>query len=251
MTTTPGRPAPSALSPARLHPGDLGGLASVGLRTRKLRSTLSALGIAIGVAAIVAVLGLASSSQSALLAEIGRLGTNLLTVTNGQTFTGGTAELPEAAPGMIGRLPGVTGVDAIGTVSSVNAYRSPAIPAYRTNAVSVDAATLGLPAVAGTSIAQGQYLNAATARGPVAVLGATTAQLLGIDRIRSGMRIWVGGEWFYVTGILNPASYAPELDSAVLVGFPARPRPRAPWIPCSLGWARSRCWSARSGSPTS
>ncbi len=212
---------PSAPSPARLRPGDLAGLASVGLRTRKLRATLSALGIAIGVAAIVAVLGLASSSQSALLAEIGRLGTNLLTVTNGQTLTGATAELPEAAPGMIGRLPGVTSVQDIGTVSSVNAYRSPAIPTYRTNALSVEAATLGLPAVAGTSIAQGQYLNAATAREPVAVLGATTAQLLGIDRIRPGMRIWVGGQWFYVTGILNPATYAPELDSAVLVGFPA------------------------------
>jgi putative ABC transport system permease protein len=221
MTTTSGRPAPAAPSPARLRPGDLAGLATVGLRTRKLRATLSALGIAIGVAAIVAVLGLASSSQSALLAQIARLGTNLLTVTNGQTFSGTTAELPEAAPGMISRLPGVTAVDAIGTVTGVNAYRSPAIPTYRTNALSVDAAALGLPAVSGASIAQGQYLNAATARELVAVLGATTAQLLGIDRIRPGMRIWAGGQWFYVTGILNPATYAPEIDSAVLVGFPA------------------------------
>jgi len=224
MTIASGRPAPSVLSapsPARLLPGDMAGLASVGLRTRKLRAGLSALGIAIGVAAIVAVLGLASSSQSVLLAEISHLGTNLLTVTNGQTFTGANAELPEAAPGMIGRLPGVTMVDAIGAVSNVNAYRSPAIPAYRTNAISVDAATLGLPAVAGTSIAQGQYLNAATTHEPVAVLGATTARLLGFDRIQPGMRIWVGGQWFYVTGILNPAVYAPEIDSAVLVGFPA------------------------------
>jgi len=71
------------------------------------------------------------------------------------------------------------------------------------------------------SLAQGRFLNTATAREPVAVLGATTAQLLGIDRIRPGMRIWAGGQWFYVTGILNPDTYAPELDSAVLVGFPA------------------------------
>ena len=85
----------------------------------------------------------------------------------------------------------------------------------------MDAATLGLPAVAGTSLAQGRFLNAATAREPVAVLGAVTAQLMGIDRIRPGMRIWVGGQWFYVTGILNPATYDPGLDSAVLVGFPA------------------------------
>jgi len=222
MTTTSGRPsAPPAPSPARLRPGDLASLASIGLRTRKLRAGLSALGVAIGVAAIVAVLGLAASSQAALLAEIARLGTNLLTVTNGQTLTGSTAELPEAAPGMIGRLPGVTAVEATGTLSNVSAYRSPLIPSIETSGLSVDAATLGLPAVAGTSLAQGRFLNAATAREPVAVLGAVTARLLGIDRIRPGMRIWAGGQWFYVTGILNPATYAPQLDSAVLVGFPA------------------------------
>ena len=113
-----------------------------------------------------------------------------------------------------------------GSVGDVNVYKSPLIPSIETNALSVDAATLGLPAVAGTSLAQGRFLNAATAREPVAVLGAATAQLLGIDRIRPGMRIWVGpgginGQWFYVTGILNKDTYAPELDSAVLVGFPA------------------------------
>ena len=107
MTITPGRAAPD---PARLRPADLAGLASVGLRTRKLRAALSALGIAIGVAAIVAVLGLASSSQAGLLAEIRQLGTNLLTVTNGQDLTGQTVELSDAAPGMVGRLPGVIAV---------------------------------------------------------------------------------------------------------------------------------------------
>jgi putative ABC transport system permease protein len=217
-TTSPRRASPPAV---RLRPADLAGLASIGLRTRKLRAGLSALGIAIGVAAIVAVLGLATSSQAALLAEISRLGTNLLTVTNGQNFSGGVSELPVAAPGMIGRLPGVLSVQDTGAVTNVNAYRSPLIPAIDTNALSVDAATLGLPSVAGTSVAQGEFLNAATARLPVAVLGATTAQLLGIDRIRPGMRIWVGGQWFYVTGILNPAALAPEIDSEILVGFPA------------------------------
>ena len=205
---------------ARLRLSDLAGLASIGLRTRKLRAGLTALGIAIGVAAIVTVLGLAASSQAALLNEIARLGTNLLTVTNGQTFSGGTAKLPVVAPGMITRLPGVIAVQDTGTVAGVNAYKSPLIPPINTNAISVDATTLGLPAVAGTSLAQGRFLNAATAREPVAVLGAVTAQLMGIDRVRPGMRIWVGGQWFYTTGILNPATYAPAIDSAVLVGFP-------------------------------
>jgi putative ABC transport system permease protein len=231
MTMTSGRPAGTGADwgapvPVRLAVSDLAELASVGLRTRKLRAGLSALGIAIGVAAIVAVLSLAASSSAALLAEIQQLGTNLLTVTNGQTIAGETAELPTAAPGMIARLPGVTSVQDIGSVGGVNVYKSPLVPSIQTNALSVDAAALGLPAAAGTTLAQGQFLNAATEREPVAVLGATAAQLLGIDRIRPGMRIWVsgqsfGGQWFYVTGILNPDTYAPEIDTAVLTGFPA------------------------------
>ena len=219
MTATSARPAAPAA--ARLRPGDLAALASIGLRTRKLRAGLSALGIAIGVAAIVAVLGLAASAQAALLAEISQLGTNLLTVTNGQTFTGATAELPTAAPGMIGRLPGVTAVQDTGALSNVDAYRSPLIPAINTNALGVDASSLGLPAVAGTSVAQGTYLNAATATEPVAVLGHAASQLLGIDRVLPGEKIWVGGMWFYVVGILNSAPLAPEIDSSILIGFPA------------------------------
>jgi hypothetical protein len=212
MTITSG---PAALIPARLRPGDLAALASVGLRTRKLRAALSALGIAIGVAAIVAVLGLASSSQAGLLAEIAQLGTNLLTVTNGTTIDGQPAELPDAAPGMVGQLADVTAVQDTGTISA-DVYRSPLIPSIDTDGLSVDAASLGLPSVAGTSVAQGSYLNAATAKEPVAVLGAEAAQLMGIDRIWPGERIWVGGQWFYLVGILNPATLAPQIDTSIL-----------------------------------
>ena len=232
MTIAAGRPAAAAPpSAARLRPGDLTALASVGLRTRKLRAGLSALGIAIGVAAVVAVLGLAASAQAAVLNEIARLGTNLLTVSNGQNSAGGTAELPATAPGMIARLPGVTHVQDTGSVPDLYAYKSPLVPAVETNGIGVAAATLNLPAVTATGIAQGRYLDAATAREPVAVLGATTARLLGIDRVQPGMRIWVGpspaeGMWFYVAGILSPSpnAYAPQIDSAVLVGFPAAER---------------------------
>ena len=122
---------------------------------------------------------------------------------------------------MIARLPGVTAVQDIGTVSNVSVYKSPLIPSIETNGLSVDAATLNLAAVAGSSVAQGSYLNGATAREPVAVLGAAAARLMGIDRIPPGMRVWAGGQWFYVIGILNPATYAPEIDSALLIGFPA------------------------------
>jgi putative ABC transport system permease protein len=216
--------APSAPAAARLRPADLGRLASVGLRTRKLRAGLSALGIAIGVAAIVAVLGLSASSQAGLLAEIAQLGTNLLMVQNGQGFNGDIAELPLAAPGMIARLPGVQQVQSTGQVANVSVFRSPLIPAIETNALQVQAASLGLPAAVGTSLARGRFLNPATAQQPVAVLGAAAAQRLGIDRLFPGERIWVGSTWFYLAGILKPAVLAPGIDSSILVGYPAAQR---------------------------
>ena len=213
----------AVLAPSKLRIGDLARLASVGLRTRRMRAALSALGIAIGVAAIVAVLGLSSSSQAGLLSEIDRLGTNLLDVTNGQTLFGQTAELPKAAPAMIARIGPVSRVQYTGAVNG-NVFRTPLIPSLDTNALSISAASLGLPRAVGTSIAQGSYLNAATAREPVVVLGAAAAQRLGIDRVFAAERIWLDGMWFYVAGILRSAPLAPEIDSAVLVGFPAAER---------------------------
>ncbi|MCU1490768.1 MAG: hypothetical protein JWM85_2173 [Acidimicrobiaceae bacterium] len=203
-----------------LRASDLARLAVVGLRTRKLRASLSALGIAIGVAAIVAVLGLSSSSEAGLLAEINRLGTNLLTVTNGQSVFGQAAELPLVGPQMIGRIGPVTAVQYVGSTSA-EVFRSPLIPSINTNALTVDAASLGLLADLGTTMAHGRYLNAATATEPVCVLGAAAAQRLGIDRVYTGERVWLGGQWFYVSGILRSSVLTPEIDSSVLVGFPA------------------------------
>lgn len=209
-----------AVAANRLRVPDLARVASVGLRTRKLRAGLSALGIAIGVAAIVAVLGLSSSSQAGLLAEIDRLGTNLLTVTNGQTVFGEPAELPLTAPGMIARIAPVTQVEYTGATSE-KVYRSPLIPDINTNALNVQAASPGLISDVGTTLAAGRYLNAATESKPVVVLGATAAQRLGIDRIMPGERVWIGNTWFYVVGLLNPAVLAPEIDASALIGFPA------------------------------
>jgi putative ABC transport system permease protein len=214
----------AVLTPHPLRPSDLGRLSVVGLRTRKLRAGLSALGIAIGVAAIVAVLGLSSSSKAGLIIEISKLGTNLLTVSNGQTVTGATAELPTVAPAMIARIGPVIDVEDTGTVNGVDAFRSPLIPSINTNALSVDAASLGLPKTVGTTVAKGTYLTAATANEPVAVLGAAAAQRLGIDRVDPGERIWVDDQWFYIAGILNPAILAPSIDSSVLVGYTAAER---------------------------
>src|SRR6266700_836185 len=209
------------LVPARLKADDLAKVASVGVRTRPLRAALSALGIAIGVAAIVAVLGLSAYSPAGLLAEIHQLGTTLLPVGAGTTFSGQTAQLTVAAPATIARLAPVESVADTAVVSNAEVYRSPLIPPINTNSLEVQAASLNLPSVIATSVAKGRYLNAATARQPVAVLGASAAQRLGIDEVYPGEKIWLGGMWFYVAGILNPAVLAPEIDTSVLVGFPA------------------------------
>jgi putative ABC transport system permease protein len=207
----------------RLALADLARVASVGIRTRRLRAALSALGIAIGVAAIVAVLGLSASSQAGLLAEIDRLGTNLLTVRNGETLFGQTAELPLRSPAMIARIGPVEQVQETGSTQA-NVYKNPLVPPVDTNALSVQAASLDLPRAIGTTLAAGSYLNAATAEQPIAVLGAQSASLLGVDRIYPGERVWVGGIWFYLVGVLKPAALAPEIDNSVLVGFPAAER---------------------------
>ena len=207
----------------RLRAADFVRLSVVGLRTRKLRAGLSALGIAIGVAAIVAVLGISSSAQAGLLNEISALGTNLLVVQNGQSLLGQGAELPKASPAMIARIGPVTQVQETGAVGG-DVYRSPLIPTIDTNDLSIDAASLGLLRTVGTGVAQGSYLNAATAREPVCVLGAAAAQRLGIDRVFSGERIWIDNMWCYVAGILKPATLVPTIDSSVFVGFPAAER---------------------------
>jgi putative ABC transport system permease protein len=213
----------SGLTAVRLRPADVARVASVGLRTRPLRAALSALGIAIGVGAMVAVLGLSASSQAGLLAEIDRLGTNLLTVQNGESLGGDKAELPVSAPAMIGRMREVERVAATAGLSAA-VYRSPLIPSLQTSGLQVQAAGVDLLPAVGTTVAQGRYLNAATARKPVVVLGAEAARRLGIDRVFPGARVWLGGQWFYVVGILRPAVLAPEIDRSVLVGFGAAKR---------------------------
>ncbi len=184
-------------------------------------AALSALGIAIGTAAIVAVLGLSASSQAGLLAQIDRLGTNLLTAEAGQRLTGGEARLPPEAPARIARLGDVAQVAHSGLVKDAKVYRSSLVPVGNSGGMQVRAASLDLPAVLGIAVARGSWLNAATARVPVVVLGAAAARRLGIDRIGAEQRIWLGGRWFHVAGVLGPAPLAPGVDDSALVGYPA------------------------------
>jgi putative ABC transport system permease protein len=195
----------------------LGGL--LGLRARKARAALSALGIALGIAAAVAVLGVSASSKANLLAQLGAEA-NLLSVSAGQNFDGSPASLPLTAEGMIGRIPPVESVTAIGYVSGATVRRTAAVPAVQGGGISVLAAEPGLLATLGGSLARGEFLSAASGRYPAVVLGAVAAQTLGIGRVPPGTQVYVAGRYFTVIGILNPVPLAPQIDEAALVGFP-------------------------------
>jgi len=203
---------------SRLRLADLLPTGTQGLRTRRLRAILSALGISIGVAAIVGVLGITQSSQSNLLGQLNQLGTNMLTVTNGQTFGGGETELPATATHMIRRVAGVARAAPTAQLDAAGVYRNPLVPGGQTGGLAVRACDTSLLAAVQGSVWQGRFLNAATANYPITVLGYQAAQTLGIGQ--PGARVWLGGHWFTVSGILNPLPLAPEVDRAALVGFP-------------------------------
>jgi putative ABC transport system permease protein len=203
---------------SRLSRRDLLRVASLGLRSRRVRAALSALGISIGIAAIVGVLGISQSSKTGLLNELGQLG-NILTVAT-QAGIGQTTELPVTAEGMVARIEPVTSVTEIGAVANVYVYRSPLVPAADTSGISVTATDAALPATLGSSLAHGTFLNAATARYPAVVLGAETASLLGISNLANPAQLWIGGHWFTVVGIMNPVQLLPQMDSMAFIGFP-------------------------------
>ena len=208
---------------SRLRAADLILGAGGGLRARKVRTALSGLGIAIGIAAAVAVLGISASSRANLLAELGAEG-NLVTVTGGQSFDGSPAPLPLTAEPMIARIPPVESVTAIGYVPGATVRRTAAIPAIDSGGISVYAAQPGLLGTLGAGnkqgVAAGTFLNAATAGYPAVVLGAVAAQTLGIDQVRPATQVYLAGQYFAVIGILRPVPLAPSLDEAALVGFP-------------------------------
>ena len=213
----------AALAPSRLLPGDLVRVGLVGLRTRRLRAGLSALGIAIGIASTVAVLGISESSKAQLIATLDRLGTNLLAVAPGQTLFGDESTLPSSAPAMIHRVAAVEAVSSVGSVDAT-VRRTDLIPELETGGMSVVAADTNLLVTLGGALRDGAFLNEATARMPAVVLGAEAAERLGITRLSGDVKVWIGGRWFAVAGTLKPLELAPELDSAVFVGFDAARR---------------------------
>jgi len=210
---------PTVLRPARMAAGDVVRVGAAGLRTRPTRALLSALGIAIGIAAMVAVVGISSSSREQLNRQLAALGTNLLTVSPGRTITGQNAKLPAEAESMVARIGPVTAVSATGAVDNTRVYRSDRIPTVETNGLSVLAARVGLPQTVGATVRGGTWLNGLTSRYPAAVLGSEAAVRLGIGRPSPQTVILVGGVPFTVIGVLDHVALAHELDTAVLIGW--------------------------------
>ncbi|MDX2968551.1 ABC transporter permease [Kribbella solani] len=205
--------------PARLSPADALRTGGSGLRTRPLRVFLSALGIAIGIAAMVGVVGISTSSQEELNRKLAALGTNLLTLTPGQTFSGSAAHLPDQSVPMVRGIDGVESVSAIGKIAA-KVYRNDQVPAVQTGGISVYAARTDLSATVGIDLAQGRWLDAALEYYPAVVLGARAAREFGVYDVNAGVLVWLGDRWFSVVGVLAANELAPELDSAALVGWP-------------------------------
>jgi len=204
-----------------LSPSDALRLGGYGLAARPLRVVLSALGIAIGIAAMLAVVGISASSRAKLDRQLAALGTNLLTAGPGQTLFGENATLPDESVPMIRRIRQVESVTAIGQLPDAKVYRTDKIPAPESGGIGTYAVRTDLLGTVGATVASGTFLNDATAQYPAVVLGARTAEGLGIGAANADVQIWLGGRWFTVIGILDPVPLAPELDFGALVGWQA------------------------------
>ncbi|MEH1017031.1 ABC transporter permease [Micromonospora sp. CPCC 206060] len=197
--------------------GDVLRLGAVGLRARPSRTVLSALGIAIGIAAMLAVVGISGSGRADLRQTLDGLGTNLLRVTAADQ-----AVLPEGAVGMIERIGPVTNAAALRKLpDDVHVYRNDRVPSRQTNGIVPFSVDLDLAETVGATVARGAWLNPAVADFPAVVLGAESARRLGITTPDPRTVVHIGHEGFAVVGILAPITLLPELDSAALIGTSA------------------------------
>ena len=197
--------------------------AFTGLRTRGLRSGLAGLGIAIGIAALVAVVGISESSRADLLRSLDRLGTNLLTVTPGESFFGEESELPRRSARMIERIGPVQDVSAVRNISAI-VRRNHGVSDLETSGIGVTAVDLDLHATLRGAIDEGRFFNKATSLYPTVVLGSIAADRLGLDGLSGRVRILIDDRWFTVVGILERMPLAPEIERAALIGAPAARR---------------------------
>ena len=210
------RAASRPLRRSRLRLSDVLRLGGTGIKARPTRAFLSALGIAIGIAAMIAVVGISASSRAQLTAQLDSLGTNLLTTTAGQDLFGNSSSLPQDTVGRVRLIDKVESASSTGVVKNSLVYRTPLIDRNASGGITTMAADLSLLDVVAGQIDRGTWLNEATSQYPATVLGQTAARRLGV--VTPGTKVWLGGRWFTVVGILKPVVLAPELDNAALIG---------------------------------
>ena len=205
---------------------DVFATAASGLGSRKLRTVLSALGITIGIGAMVAVLGLSQSGSAALEDRIAALGTNLLQVNAGAGFGGGDATLPETAVPALSRVAPIQSVSAVGTVDE-SVLLNDLVNPSQTGGLAVRTAEPNLVDALNGSISAGRFIDDSLAQVPATVLGSVAAERLGV-RSLDGTQVLIGGEWFAVVGILSSfddqtdevdTALFEDLDRTAFIGF--------------------------------
>jgi putative ABC transport system permease protein len=115
-------------------------------------------------------------------------------------------------------VPGVLAVAPTAQVTTANVYRNDRIPVGHTGGLAVRACDPSLLTTLQGSMLDGQFLTPSDA--PVTVLGYEVATVLGITHVTRDTRVWLGGHWFTVIGILNSFPLEPEIDRSALVSFP-------------------------------
>ncbi len=211
-------PVPLERSRARFL--DLAAVALTAMLSRRMRTVLSALGITIGIASMVAVLGLSESSRADLQAQISLLGTNLLTIQAGSGFGAGDATLPEDAAAAIARIGPIESVAGLVALDEP-VLRNAEINQDATGGVQAVAADLELLDTLHSSVASGVWLDEAASTYPAVVLGEVAAERLGVESVESGQQILIGDVRFTVVGILESFPLAADLDRSVIVGLEA------------------------------
>jgi putative ABC transport system permease protein len=168
-----------------------------------------------------------------------RLGTNLLTVSPGQSMVGEAATIPLTAVKTVPAIGDVEGTASTYAIQGQVVRRSDLIDQSETNAIGLVATTIDLPETLGAELADGAYFDPAGSRLPEVVLGATAAKRLGIRRVEPGLQVLVGREYLTVVGILDPVELASDVDSMALIGIPTARRLYEPDLDLSALYVRT------------
>jgi putative ABC transport system permease protein len=188
----------------------------LGPRTRPTRAALSAVGIAIGIAALVAVIGIPASLTAQVQAEFESWGANVIEVYPGSDRRSGEKiPLPETAPAMVERIWPVRTSLTLRSVPDVGVYRNDKMMAGETGGLTAMVAEGDLLGTLNGHLAEGRWFDEASTRLPTTVIGAKVSERL---RVGLGGRVWIGQSWWAVIGVLERLPlYSSQLDNVAFL----------------------------------